>query len=197
MAEALAAINNIGRKELIERLAASEFSFALWRLPKDREEILIVSIRPPRRTDTHISTLDPGFMINKFQDNHPGKPFFIPADLIFRNDAVTIDPRINAKDLDYFQSELKKKKRAQKNIGGALSVPTAFHDPFRKFGGKSYQENPGAATGQSRAFPLQGYSTVGKFPCRPFFQVNGHCPSRGFLQYRVCAGRRVMGRRLP
>ncbi|MEM6831587.1 MAG: chorismate-binding protein, partial [Bacteroidota bacterium] len=111
----------------------AEYAFACWRMPKEDKEILIVSMEPPQQTGTDVSSLDSGFLINKFSDNHPGKPYLIKADIIFEGDEVKLDPRVNASVLDRFESKLKTSRPGpKKSIGPVVKVADTFRASVMK-----------------------------------------------------------------
>ena len=101
-------IVDISQKDkLISKLQQAGFAFAAWQMPGTLNTQLIISLQNAKKLDQfQFADLDTGFLINKFEDNHPVKPFFISADIIIRNEEVSINSRIRALELDQFRKEI-------------------------------------------------------------------------------------------
>lgn len=84
----------------IDRLVNSPYSFAAYRLPEGDVQT-VISLKEVVQVDDSLDVLSAGFLFNRFQDNHPAKPYFIPADILV-NKEVNVDPRISAQDLEEF-----------------------------------------------------------------------------------------------
>lgn len=98
-------IGNLNREKLIEKLIDSEYAFACWQLPQSERKHFIVSFSNPTKESGEISSLESGFVINKFNDSHPVSPYHIKADLIF-DEEIRVSPSVNASQIDAFEAFL-------------------------------------------------------------------------------------------
>jgi len=94
------------KKSLVEKLEASGYAFAVWRMPGTTQVRFIVSLRPPFQEKKELNELSKGFVINAYKDNHPVNPLYIPADIELTDDEIKIDPRINSSIIELFLTKL-------------------------------------------------------------------------------------------
>ncbi len=106
---------HIVSENLIEKLIDRPFAFAAWRMPKGKDVHLAVSLDAPIQTSLPLHELSPGFLFNRFADNHPCAPFHIKADLIFSNNEVTISPTVSADKVDAFIATVSNDNERQKS----------------------------------------------------------------------------------
>ena len=98
-------IAEIDQEQLVKGLIGSGYAFACWKNPNERTQRLIISLKTVEKIKNPISELDSGFLMNRFEDSHPIEPYHIKADVIIEDgNSLTIDPRINADELERFHS---------------------------------------------------------------------------------------------
>ncbi len=115
----------IDLQDLVPKLFGKGYAFALWRMPNSEEKSLIVSLSEPEKQES-INQLDPGFLFNRFDDNHPKAPLHIKADIVFKeNHTPIIDPRVNDQQLSEFKEKLESVEH--NDIDSELTVETS-HD---------------------------------------------------------------------
>ncbi len=96
----------INLESIVTKLPGKGYAFAYWRMPNSEDRNLIVSLSEPK-VQKSINQLDPGFLFNRFNDNHPKTPLHIKADIVFKeNQPPVIDPRINDNQLSEFKRRL-------------------------------------------------------------------------------------------
>ncbi len=93
---------HISATNIVQKLIGKPYAFAAWRMPQSSERMLIVSLENAQQTSQPLSELAPGFLLNRFADNHPAKPYHIKADLSFRNDELNISTEIGGQQIDDF-----------------------------------------------------------------------------------------------
>lgn len=98
-------IGNLDREKLMQRLIGSDYAFAAWKLPNSEKKHFIVSFSSPSRESREITSLERGFIINRFNDSHPVSPYHIKADLIFEEE-VYVNPNVNATEIEAFEAFL-------------------------------------------------------------------------------------------
>ncbi len=96
----------LSKDQLIGRLVANEYPFAIWRSPKTNSFNFIISLEEAKQQKISIEELSKGFCINRYKDNHPSKPYFITADIHIQDDETIIDPRINDQKIESFFSRM-------------------------------------------------------------------------------------------
>ncbi|SNS71538.1 isochorismate synthase [Ekhidna lutea] len=112
-------------EELIDQLAETGYSFAVWRMPNSTESKFIISLTEPTQLpDFQIANTSPGFLINAFGDNHPIKPYFISADIIITNQNVEFSPNISDVQIDAFKEQINTRSKS-KNQSNKTSQPTS------------------------------------------------------------------------
>lgn len=112
-------------EELIDQLAETGYSFAVWRMPNSTESKFIISLTEPTQIpDFQIANTSPGFLINAFGDNHPIKPYFISADIIITNQNVEFSPNISDVQIDAFKEQINTSSKT-KNPSNKVSQPTS------------------------------------------------------------------------
>jgi isochorismate synthase len=113
MDKAKEAILNIDHKELVPKLINKEFPFAYWKMPNEGAKYLIVGLSKAVQIST-ILDLDSGFLVNRFDNNHPKTPYHIKADILFKKDQKpAIDPRINDSQLTHFIKAVEAEKTSE------------------------------------------------------------------------------------
>ena len=95
---------------LIGQLVDSGYAFAVWRMPNTSEIHFIISLGEAVQKQQSLRELDKGFVLNLYNDNHPSKPFHIPADIQITAERVQIDPRINDSEIGTFIEKINNKK---------------------------------------------------------------------------------------
>lgn len=113
MSEKLAEIR---AEELLQNLIDSPFAFAGWRLPGGEPKYAI-SLDPVSETSEDISSLSPGFLINKFSSNHPVSPVHIPAHLLIEKEEIKSSPIISSERIDSFLNDLNEANKTTPEIG--------------------------------------------------------------------------------
>ncbi len=103
----------IGLGDLVSKLLGKGYAFAYWRMPNTEERNLIVSLSDPEVKES-INQLDPGFLFNRFNDNHPKAPLHIKADIQFKEGhSPVIDPRVSDSQLSEFKERLESDTKTQ------------------------------------------------------------------------------------
>ncbi|WP_370087045.1 isochorismate synthase [Ekhidna sp.] len=96
-------------EELIRQLAGSGYSFAMWRMPNETESHFIISLSETRQeTDLQLANSKTGFLINAYDANHPIAPYFIEADIVIKNQEISINPNISDSQIDAFKEGIRK-----------------------------------------------------------------------------------------
>lgn len=104
---------SISATDIVPKLIGKPYAFAAWRMPQSTERMLIVSLNKAEQTSSPISELSPGFLINRFADNHPAKPYHIKADLLFRSDELKISTEVSGQQIDDFLKVIEKPNDSQ------------------------------------------------------------------------------------
>lgn len=117
------------REELISKLQEAEYAFAAWKLPNTSDIRLVISLSSAKRSEVPLSKMDKGFVLNLFEDNHPIKPYHIPADIILENDELVVDPRIQDKQLEALITDLHTEPSRVKKS----QMPTEFDPSSNQF----------------------------------------------------------------
>ncbi len=117
---------HIVSENLIEKLIDRPFAFAAWRMPKGKDVHLAVSLDSPIQTSLPLHELSPGFLFNRFADNHPCHPYHIKGDLIFSNEEVTISPTLSAERVDEFITTISGTKEKPRNESIQTTDATDF-----------------------------------------------------------------------
>lgn len=101
MIELQKTLDLLQKDELVKTLENAKYAFAAWRAPNSSQTQFVISLRDAERlSDFQLGNLEPGFLINEFSENHPTKPYFIPGDIIIREDELIIDPKVTASQID-------------------------------------------------------------------------------------------------
>lgn len=103
----------IASENLLEKLIDQPYAFAAWRLPNAQESYLAISLTDPIHDSSSLNDLQPGFLFNRFSDNHPARPLHIKADLIFTEQEVQIDPRVSSEKVDEFIESLERSTKRE------------------------------------------------------------------------------------
>ena len=99
---------HLSQKHLITALSKSGYPFAVWRLPQSNDKQIIICLTEVANQSISLEDCGTGFLVNSFSDQHPAHPFFISGDIIItRERGTTIDPKINAHQIDEFTDNLR------------------------------------------------------------------------------------------
>ncbi len=116
----------IASENLVEKLIDGPYAFAAWRLPNSEESNLAIALDEPEQTSIALDELSPGFLFNKFSDNHPCHPYHIKGDLLFTHDQVTISPTLSAEKVDTFIAAVSAKKETPRKESIQANATTDF-----------------------------------------------------------------------
>ncbi|MEM7299305.1 MAG: chorismate-binding protein, partial [Bacteroidota bacterium] len=94
------------RKSLIESLIQSGYAFAAWSMPQSRSVMMIISLTDASQTEKQLSEMDSGFLVNEFASNHPIRPYFISADILIKDEQLSLDPKAKASEIDELISSI-------------------------------------------------------------------------------------------
>lgn len=98
---------SFGFERTFSKLCASQYAFAVWRMPHEKKCQLILSLDVPKQVVPDISQMDSGFLVNGYQDSAPTKPYFIKADIVIAEDGhISIDPRVSSEKIEQFLEDL-------------------------------------------------------------------------------------------
>lgn len=86
------------------QLIGSDLPFALWQLPNQSTDTLLVDLGESAKTYESLETMRPGFLVNDFKSSHPVSPTVINADLLIEDfsgsQKVNFDPIIKDTTVD-------------------------------------------------------------------------------------------------
>lgn len=116
MKEALNILAIEDKQRLIEQLQEAGYSFAIWQMPNETEYRFIISLSSTVQLEPNLKEMDAGFLVNRFDDNHPSAPFHISADIQITNDSVEINPVISDQQIDEFLEALNEPEKNIKEI---------------------------------------------------------------------------------
>lgn len=92
---------------LISKLEQAGYACAAWKMPEGEEVHFIISLSEAKRLDNfQLEELGQGFVINEYAENHPIAPYYIDADLVFKGDKLTLNPKLKASEIDAFIDQL-------------------------------------------------------------------------------------------
>ncbi len=94
------------KDELIQQLIHSGYAFACWRKPNEVSQLIISLDEPTRLEHFLFASLEPGFLVNSFDDSHPTSPTYLKADIVVKAEDLAIHPRVSDKELDALRSAL-------------------------------------------------------------------------------------------
>lgn len=97
---------NISLSQITDKLAVLPYAFAMWRMPKSTETIFVISLNEPTQKSESISQLPVGFVFNRFEENHPVAPYHISADIMFRDDNLSVGAHVSGNQVDDFIKNL-------------------------------------------------------------------------------------------
>jgi len=146
------------KSSLIDKLIEGGYAFAVWRMPDSAKLNFIIAFQEARQTDLPIHELDQGFILNTYSANHPKKPYFIPADAIFKADDLIIDPRISASQISKFFASLDRKPY-KRSAYSSSAFPTPSQ-PANKFESKVNQALISIENGEFEKVVLSRYEEV-------------------------------------
>lgn len=113
MTELLSILKLKKQELLVEQLVNAGYAFAVWKTPQQKEINMLISLKEVKQLDEfQISHLDSGFLVNRYADNHPIKPYYINADIIIKSDTVTLNPKVKDAEIDAFKQRIKKSNSA-------------------------------------------------------------------------------------
>lgn len=93
---------------LIEQLRHAGYAFAAWRMPESSIIQLAISLNEVKKqADFSIAESKPGFVVNRYDDNHAIAPFLIEADILVTPDEIKIHPNIDSSKIDQFKQTIK------------------------------------------------------------------------------------------
>ncbi|WP_462249793.1 chorismate-binding protein [Ekhidna sp.] len=93
--------------QLINKLELAGIAFALWRMPNSTDYQLIISLEECRKVEEiQLEDLDAGFIVNEFKDNHPVSPYYIQADIVIKNEELSVNPRVTDSQIDDFKAKI-------------------------------------------------------------------------------------------
>lgn len=116
MKEALNILALEDKQRLIEQLQEAGYSFAIWQMPNETEYRFIISLNSTVQLEPNLREMDPGFLVNRFDDNHPAAPFHISADIQITNNYVEINPVISDQQIDEFLEALNEPEKNVKEL---------------------------------------------------------------------------------
>lgn len=103
--------------QLVNNPTNYQYSFALFRLPNQSEQHLMIDLDKPKQVTNEISNLDTGFLINTFNDSHPVKPLYLKADICLTNfTEARVSPKLPSEKLDSFLASLTKPVKTENSL---------------------------------------------------------------------------------
>ena len=117
------------KQRLIEQLQEAGYSFAVWQMPNETKYRFIISLRTPVQLDSNLNEVDAGFLVNRFDDNHPAAPFHISADIEISKDSVKINPVISDQQIDEFLEDINSSKE---HISKAKTIDNPPNNEFEE-----------------------------------------------------------------
>lgn len=115
MKELISKLNLQDRHVLTKQLIRAGYAFAAWQMPLQNEITFIVSLKGAFQLgDFLLTDLDQGFLINRYSDNHPLKPYYIGADLVIKSDDILLNPKITSGEIDAFKSKMDNHENVEK-----------------------------------------------------------------------------------
>lgn len=121
----LVSILNLKQPEgLVKQLVAADYSFAAWRLPNGETFRFIISLHESVKvSETQISQLASGFLINEYADSHPLKPYHIQADITIINQDISINPNISDVQIDAFKEKIQQSTQQEEKTPAPDQLP--------------------------------------------------------------------------
>ncbi len=115
--------------QLINKLELAGIAFALWRMPNSSDYQLIISLEECRKVDRiQLEDLDAGFIVNEFKDNHPVSPYYIQADIVIKNEELSVNPRVTDSQIDNLKAKIN--STSPKDIFLQKTIPEHFTGDF-------------------------------------------------------------------
>lgn len=125
-------------EKLVNQLVEAGYAFAAWRMPSKQQINLIIALSIPTQKQQSLVDLDKGFIINSYDDNHPAKPFHIPADIQVVDESLQIDPRINDSEFEAFIKKIEDSKLDKAQVKPTVSE--SLSSPFEQVVTKAIDE---------------------------------------------------------
>ncbi len=102
-------------QELIEKLIEADYAFAVWKMPGQKEIQLIISLNGAQQLeDFSLIKCDIGFIVNSYEANHPVNPYFIPADILIKEQTYDVNPKVKDISIDTLIENLNQKLEVRK-----------------------------------------------------------------------------------
>ena len=140
MKDSLQRVHLTDKDHLIAALMATNYAFAIWRMPLANQNNFIISLKEPAAIDDGLFDATPGFVINRYDDNHPAKPIHISADLVIEEDDMKIDPCVSDVQLDQLNEDLNRVSRNDTPPASAPKINENYDRAFEQLVQKAVDE---------------------------------------------------------